>query len=837
MASKTKRKNARAKRRRRRPTESGTIDPHVSVVLASVEAMFDTVKDLDPSGSADPGAAAATALVVAADEVASHVAGIEPATLIEVARLGALPWSREGTVGVDPDAAVARAELLGLIALAARKAPLVPTADEADTIEGVQPITDLVHGTLFGKIDALLRLAQARDLFEVDMTDPLAHVSTMMRGAEIWVRNNSYPDMVEQTVRDLFRLSAIRKTLKADLGFDADEAISVLQACHEVQVELMNDRMKTMYETMQVAMESVGPDGAPDQDAVTVARAAWTQAWEGNPDVVAATVPLVATKSGHDEGVAEAVLKYFSVDIESSTPSELVENFTRGDNPLRTHPVVAVGDDFMLVHNAHVFGAVRENLEQHLKSTATWETYQKFRGELLETRTTAALLRILPGARFRDGVNYYVPANAGEETQSPATYTKRVEGDHLVTIDDVAFIVEDKAVAVSPDSRSGKSRRLRRDLAGIVTKAAEQSGRLRDRIVEDHGVRIDGEGWVDFSHIREIHTIAVSLDELTSVSTATAELVRAGVLNIDNIPWTVSIHDLDLITMLVDHPAEFLLYLRRRRNALTTVMYSTADELDLFLYFFSQGLWVEPDPDAVRTAFPFLGEVKPGERRRYKQQKAGLITSHTDALDQWYYARKAIDAGGDNGPGGAPLPPKPAFAGSPLRALIDELKARGDYAWLSISATLLSGSTAAQAKFARIPHDLLSNPFGDGRERSHTVPWVAPTVEEGWLLAWFTRPAGRDTQAFEKKARDYLRVKMHQVGMPRGVLFVFSEQTNELVDVYFDDYLGDLDPELAKLSRFLKPPTAFSGQVNPAGKVRAGTRKKSVQRKKGGKRR
>lgn len=829
MASKSKRKNARMKRKRRRPTETGGTDPHVEVVLASVEAMFDTVADL--ADSADLGAAATAALVAAADEIASQVAGIEPATLIEVARLGTLPWAPEGTVGVDSDAAVARAELLGLIALTAKNTPPTPSteADEAaDPVaaDGVQPITNLIQGTLLRQIDAILRLAQVRDLVEAGGSNPLAYVAALMRGSEIWVRNNSYPDMVEQTVRDLFAPPAVRSALKADLGFDADEAIAVLHACHEVQVDLMNERMRTMYTAIQVAMDSVGPNGAPDPDAVTVARAAWTDAWEGNPDAVAATVSLVVTKSSHDPTVAEAVLRYFSVDIGSSTPSDIVDNFTRGDNPLRTHPVVAVGGDFMLVHNAHVFGAVRENLEQHLKAAPVWETYQTMRGDLLEARTTTALARILPGAHFRDGFNYYVPANAVERGQPPATYTKRVEGDHLIIVDDVAFIIEDKAVAVSPDSRSGETRRLRRDLIGIVTKAAEQSRRLRDRIVEDKGVRIDGEGWVDLSHIREIHTIAVSLDDLTSVSTATAELVRAGILTADNIPWTVSIHDLDLITMLVDHPAEFLLYLRRRRNPLTTVMYSTADELDLFLYFFSQGLWVEPDPDATRAAFPFLGPVKTAERRRFEQQAPGLITSHTDALDQWYYAQKAADAGA-----AATVPPKPAFAASPLRPMIDELRARGDYGWLSISATLLSGSAAAQAKLAHIPQDLLSNPFGDGRERSQTIPWVAPTLEEAWLLAWFTRPAGRDPKKFEEKARNYLRTKMHQLSMPRGAVFVFSEQTKALVDVYFDDHVGDLDPELARLSDFLMPPTSFTGQINPAGKVRAGTRKKSGKRK------
>ena len=94
------------------------------------------------------------------------------------------------------------------------------------------------------------------------------------------------------------------------------------------------------------------------------------------------------------------------------------------------------------------------------------------------------------------------------------------------------------------------------------------------------------------------------MDDLTSIATATAELVRAGLLDYDNIPWTVSIHDLELIVELIERPAQFLLYLRRRLNPDATVMFSAPDELDLFLFFFEDGLWVEPDPDQVRAAFP-----------------------------------------------------------------------------------------------------------------------------------------------------------------------------------------------------------------------------------------
>lgn len=134
--------------------------------------------------------------------------------------------------------------------------------------------------------------------------------------------------------------------------------------------------------------------------------------------------------------------------------------------------------------------------------------------------------------------------------------------------------------------------------------------------------------------------MAVSLDDLTSITTATAELVRAGLLDHSNIPWTVSLHDLELITRLVDRPAEFLLYLRRRLNPNVTVMFSAADELDFFLYFFEAGLWVEPDPDQLRRVFNWMSPPTTGERRRFRKQVPAYLTSRTDAL-AWLHAKRA----------------------------------------------------------------------------------------------------------------------------------------------------------------------------------------------------
>lgn len=165
----------------------------------------------------------------------------------------------------------------------------------------------------------------------------------------------------------------------------------------------------------------------------------------------------------------------------------------------------------------------------------------------------------------------------------PERSTKRVESDGLLLIDDIAIIIEVKSVALTAEARGGVARRLRGKLRDIVTDAANQAARLRERIMTDRRIRLNDDQWIDVSGIREVHTVAVGLEDLSGVTTATTMLLAAGVLRPDHIPWTVSVHDLRIVCELLDRPSELLLYLRRRTQPAATWKYRAVDELDLFL--------------------------------------------------------------------------------------------------------------------------------------------------------------------------------------------------------------------------------------------------------------
>jgi hypothetical protein len=811
VASKTKRHEARKKRQRRAVPGTPTFDPHAEVM---VDTWASLVKLMVRIGATDdPEAAADAALNSAVAEFVTKVQRFDPIRLIEVVRLASLPMAPTGSVApITPDASASRLELLALVALAAQQEVATGVASQQATV-GDQEMSHFVSEAL-SELDRLLHLAQLRSFASADPTDKLALVSLLIQGGEVWMRNSSYPEMVEATNGALLDGDPnVRNALLAELGFDATDALAVLNACHDLQEIAMNHRIDTMRSTMLQAMAATEA-GRTDNALMERARSSLMTMFEPEANDVTVSVADIASHTGIPEGRVRAVIERFRLDLAEATPVQVVDAFSTGKNPLRARPlIVCANDRVVLPHPALHVSAVRENLEEHLKASKTWSKYAKHRGDLLEMRTRTALGRVLPGAHYRDAFEYYVPANETEATEAdPSKYTKRVEGDHLVLLDDVAIIVEDKAVALSVLSRGGKKTRIRTDLTGIITKAAEQAGRMRDAIERDGGLRIEGEGWVDLSHIREIHTVAVSLDDLSTVLTATAELVRAGILSVDNIPWTVSLHDLELITELVARPAEFLLYLRRRRTPDVTVMFSAADELDLFLYFFEAGLWVEPDPAQVRAAFPFLPEPSTSELRRYRAQRPVILTSRTDALDQWFHTSRHSDAN-------VPPAPKPTMAASPVAPLIDELQKRNVTGWLSIGATLLSADSDVQHRFAHYGEQLLRNPLSREQGRSLTIPITASVdPAEGWLFVWITRTTAEAPASVKKRARDYLRAKKHQLGLPRGVVFLYDEPTQSLLDVLYDGHIGPIDKALTAVLHSLRPATALQRTIHPNAK-------------------
>lgn len=781
MASKSSRR--RRKKARRHKPPMGRVDHHAEVVLNSTFGAAELLSDV--MQATDPRAETEKRIDDVAKQLLDDLAGYDPLGTLEAIRMMTLPFAPAAVMpSAGSQSGPAVSEIMAVAVLCAAR-----ELDASHDVKRVdQDLCGVISERLIPLSHEILDLATVRDLLAADTSDAMAQVGAAVRGNGRWMRGTSYPDMQEYALRGLFGAADVDTAIRTVTGFGVEDALSFLNACHQIQMDQFNARGQGLADAFNsIAMS---PEHLPTDDERRIATDGLAGLFNPCAAQAAASVADVAARAGLSTDVGRKVAEFFAAPAPPDGVETALRTYLDGNSPLRAHPLASRDDLVMIIHPALIADAVKSGLEGAMKDSAYWETYADRRGKYLEGRVADLFSRLVPGISEYHGIEYFVPANESEAAGDPTRYTKLVEGDHLLVLHDVAFIVEDKAIPLSDRSRTGELNPLRRNLAAAITKGSEQAGRMKQRIMGDHGLRLRDGTWLDLSDVREIHAVVTSLDDMPGIATATAKLVGAGLLPPDNIPWTVSLNDLDLIAQLVDRPAEFLLYVRRRTDPRATEMFRAVDELDLFLLFFRMGLYVEPDPAVAAREMPWLGKPHVTNVRRHKEQTPRLVLSHTDDLDAWYFSLHP--------PAGVQVDgvvPKPRMVPSPLAPLVDWLHENGIFGWLSIGATLLEGSLDAQRKLAAYPVELTRSPAPDRKPRSIAIPWGL-TKYDGWLLVWMTRPEWMDGAVVAQHAHAYMVAKKHQLGFRRGASFVYDEPTGELIGASYDSGQTVVEPEI-----------------------------------------
>ncbi len=290
--------------------------------------------------------------------------------------------------------------------------------------------------------------------------------------------------------------------------------------------------------------------------------------------------------------------------------------------------------------------------------------YIRRRENVLTEMTLDRLSAVFPGAEC--GSNLYY--KTGEQD--------RAETDGLLLVDDVAFIIEAKAGALSFSARSGSASRIKRDFGALVDKAFTQALRTAD-FIRNHpnGTFTDERGNPQIQlrnrPIRRIYLINPVLDSMDAFSVEQAEARKAGLLSGDaEWIWCVNINDLQLVTEILDTPTVFLLYLERRlRFNDHSEWFRIHDEIDLLDYFLRQGLYLEE-------------KTVPGD---------GIFLWQADSRElDAYFLAKSI---------GQDVPPKPAAPMAPeLRSFLSLIESSGvpGRSLLALEILSLSGDSRRQ---------------------------------------------------------------------------------------------------------------------------------------------
>jgi hypothetical protein len=542
---------------------------------------------------------------------------------------------------------------------------------------------------------------------------------------ELHLRNARFYEEEVVLLKELFS-GDTRAALLDRLGFAYEE----MQAMYDSLGSFVLDRVTTSIRETAEALEREATDSRelqsvldthPDGRDAAIGHVAGVATFSQLSNLAALSIERVIELTGLSPETVAHMLDRLSIDLDVRHKG-LVKGFLDGDNPFRTHPFVkrrgADGlDEWLLVQPTWLIYGMRELFESALTAEPMDQAYMKHRGSVLERRGLSALVRSLRPELALTNLEY-VDATG-----------KRWESDGLVLVGDTAIIVEAKSNRLTPYARSGGADRLWSELKPIVSKAAEQAERLRSLIVVAAKVHIrssneiDTAGslqpprtnWdLDLSGVREIYTVALSLEDLNFVATITSELVESGLIEATApAPWIVNIHDLEVISEILERPSEFLHFISRRRRASDTNRVLANDELDYLMHYISNGLYTDEPSDETE-----------------------LVTSLTDPLDEWHSFkhghRKTF----------APRPAQPI--NKDLGELLDLLEKHRPHGWLPASLALLEMDVPQREAMGSAPRVLRQQTRRDRLPHSSFTGVRPPKAEAFGVIAMsFARSESR----------------------------------------------------------------------------------------------
>jgi hypothetical protein len=261
----------------------------------------------------------------------------------------------------------------------------------------------------------------------------------------------------------------------------------------------------------------------------------------------------------------EALLRELSISVGELASTEYTGLFD--ESPLVERPFLEFGGRYVLVVHGMV---LRDPLQ------------------LLEARLQAKPNFFVTRARTLDALAVqYLADMLPDSTPYTQLYYEGAELDGLVLFEDIAFVVEGKGTPLSVAASRGDVQRLVRDINRAVQEAWEQGARARTFILSGRDAVFTDEHRAEVltlpaGAVRDVHIVNPTIHELGGHATQLGRLRALGLFPDDELPWSVFINDLRVISETCDNAAVFLHYLEWRRRLPLGDRVDASDELDLW---------------------------------------------------------------------------------------------------------------------------------------------------------------------------------------------------------------------------------------------------------------
>jgi hypothetical protein len=382
-------------------------------------------------------------------------------------------------------------------------------------------------------------------------------------------------------------------------------------------------------------------------------------------------------------------------------------------NPLAFAPLLESCGRYYLFVPARLFEAIHYAFHTRLFSDVSYRTtYDKTRGEWLETSAVGALRTRFPNAEWGHGLLY-------------GPKKSRRELDGMLLYDNKAILIECKTKSPTLAALAGDVPAILSDLAKAVLQPFEQAKRARDFIRSAKSVEFEERATgrrinLCSAAVSEIYLVTlVGSGAWASIAANLPRLAPLGMFGEGEYPWALSLSDLRIVTESMELPSQLFDYLKRRDSIQRDGRFVLHDEWDFL------GVYL-------------AGHLSPDDANFADASDVHRITldGFDNELQQYYFAISV---------GQAPVPPRPRrqIPSKLLELLRDiELSAvegRSD-AIMALLGWPDSGLNALEEKLI----DIRRKAIWDGRPHAATV--CAPDRSLGIALAY----ASRDREGLRK---------------------------------------------------------------------------------------
>jgi hypothetical protein len=438
-------------------------------------------------------------------------------------------------------------------------------------------------------------MAQGIDPAKPGPPSPLETATFFGARRKMMVGPSAYWQHWKDVLEGLFARPIIRDSVEKALGLSFGDVLSLSTEISEGMAAQVIERLRAVHQEreqitrdlelyMSTGVYSGKEDGKIVLDRLRSLRSKdrkrrlkhmlmqW--AFVALVDQLSFTAVSLSERTGIATATIERFLEIFETRLGTTSPGFLLPT---ASHALECRPIVNLGDKYFCPVPHRLLWAIKPSLEGVLRRSASWETYQHARHDLLISETVSMFRQMLPGLVAETSVLY--PIGVGLEA----------ELDALMLFDRYIFVVEGK----------GGSRNRTHKEAGVLARIGELVGDPAKQALRAKAYlrgnacpvlrRADGTAFeIGDTSSSEIVPISISLDSLDVFTSELNEVKE--IAGLPEAVWAICLTDLRVISEIVSRPSEFTHYLRWRLEvAQRTDVLGDRDELNWLAVYLKDG--------------------------------------------------------------------------------------------------------------------------------------------------------------------------------------------------------------------------------------------------------